>query len=169
VTRLAVAVRPPARVLAALDRLPRPPVPRVTWARPEQLVVKLRPLGHVAADLVDPLVEALGAALDGAPAARCRLGPVTHRTDGQWLAAPVAGLDELAAAVFEATEPVVPVTHPRPFAGELVLARGRVPAELAGGPVDGGWTAEAVVLVADRSSPRGPRLDDLAAFALAPR
>jgi hypothetical protein len=48
------------------------------------------------------------------------------------LSAPVSGLDELSAAVFEATAGIVPVTHPQPFSGELVLAGGHVPAELAG-------------------------------------
>jgi 2'-5' RNA ligase len=162
---LAVAVRPPAEVLGALDELVRPPMPGVVWARPEQLVVRLRPLGHVDLALVDPLTEALEAALDGAPAARCELGPATRRTTGQ-LIAPVAGLDELTAAIFEATEGIVPVTHPQPFVGQLVLARGSVPAGAAGDPVAAEWTADAVVLMADRSSPRGPRLDDLARIPL---
>jgi hypothetical protein len=67
-TRLSVAVRPSPDVLAMLAGLPRPPVPGVIWARPEQWMVKVRPLGHVDERLVPDLAEALRDALDGAPA-----------------------------------------------------------------------------------------------------
>jgi hypothetical protein len=68
--------------------------------------------------------------------------------------------------VFDATVGLVPVTHPQPFRADVVLARGRVPAALAGEPVEARWTAVAVALVADRSAPGGPRLVDLAEFPL---
>lgn len=159
--RLAVAVWPPPEVVAVLAALERPVVPGVRWSRPEQWVVKIRPLGAVGEQVVSALVEALEAGLDGAPDVSCVLGPATRRLGGQWLGAPVAGLDDVAAAVFEATRDIVPVTHPQPFRADVVLARGRVPAGLAGQPVSARWTADAVALVADRSSPRGARLDDL--------
>lgn len=165
-TRLAVAVRPPAEVVELLSGLRRDPIPGVSWSVPEQWHVKLRPLGHVAQRLVAPLVEALTVELDGAPAVACVLGPVTRRLHGQWLGAPVSGLDELATAVFEATAGLVPVTHPQPFQADLVLARGRVPAELAGAEVQARWVADAVALVADRSAPGRPRFVDLAEFPL---
>ena len=164
--RLFVAVRPTPEVVALLSALDRPAVPGVRWSTPEQWLVKLRPLGYVADRVVGPLRQALEAELDGAPAVACRLGPATRRLGGQWLGVPVHGLDDLSAAVFEATERLVPVTHPQPFQADLVLARGRVPRELAGRPVAGSWTARAVFLVADRSSPRGARFEDLASFAL---
>jgi hypothetical protein len=116
--------------------------------------------------VVAPLREALAAELDGAPAVVCRLGPATRRLGGQWLGAPVHGLDELAGVVFEATQELVPVTHPQPFQADLVLARGRVPAELAGRPVAGSWTARSVSLLADRSSPQAVRFQELASFPL---
>ncbi|MFC4951176.1 2'-5' RNA ligase family protein [Pseudonocardia sp. GCM10023141] len=165
-TRLSVAVHLPADVRAAVAALPREPVPGIIWSLPAQWIVKVRPLGHVAERLVAALVEALAAELAGAPAVTCVLGPVTERRSGQWLAAPVAGLDELAEAVFDATAGLVPVTHPQPFRADLVLARGRVPKEVGGAPLAASWTATAVVLVADRSAPGRPRLDDLAAFPL---
>jgi 2'-5' RNA ligase len=164
--RLFVAVRPPPEVVALLAALERPAVPGVRWSTPDQWLVKLRPLGHVADRVVGPLCAALEAELDGAPAAACRLGPATRRLGGQWLGAPVSGLDDLAAVVFEATQELVPVTHPQPFQADVVLARGRVPRELAGRPVAGSWTARSVALVADRSSPRGARFEDLASFPL---
>lgn len=165
-TRLAVAIWPPSDVLTVLSGLDRPPLPGVLWSEPAQWMVKIRPLGHVDPSLVPPLVGALDDALDGAPPVTCELGPVTRRLGGQWLGAPVTGLDELAAAVFEATEPLVPVTHPQPFSADVVLARGRVSADLAGQPVRARWTAIQVALVADRSSPRAARFQDLAVVEL---
>jgi hypothetical protein len=79
---------------------------------------------------------------------------------------PVDGLDDLAAVVFEATEELVPVTHPQPFQADLVLARGRVPGELAGRPVAGSWTARSVSLLADRSAPGRVRFEELASYPL---
>jgi 2'-5' RNA ligase len=167
--RLFVAVRPPPEVLALLAAIDRPALPGVRWSTPEQWLVKLRPLGYVDGRVVGPLRDALEAELDGAPAAACRLGPATRRLGGQWLGVPVRGLDDLAGVVFEATERLVPVTHPQPFQADVVLARGRVPRELAGRPVTGSWTARSVSLVADRSSPRGVRFEELAAFPLEAR
>lgn len=164
--RLSVAVRPPPEVVALLSALDRPALPGVRWSLPEQWLVKLRPLGQVDERVVPALRDALGAELDGAPAVACRLGPVTRRLGGQWLGAPVHGLDELAAVVFEATQELVPVTHPQPFQADLVLARGRVPRELAGRPVTGSWTARSVSLVADRSGPGTPRFEELASYPL---
>lgn len=94
--RLFVAVRPPPEVVALLSALDRPAVPGVRWSVPEQWLVKLRPLGHVDGRVVPALRDALEAELDGAPAVACRLGPATRRLGGQWLGAPVHGLDELA-------------------------------------------------------------------------
>ena len=164
--RLSVAVRPPPEVVALLSALDRPALPGVRWSLPEQWLVKLRPLGQVDERVVPALRDALGAELDGAPAVACRLGPVTRRLGGQWLGAPVHGLDDLAAVVFEATQELVPVTHPQPFQADLVLARGRVPRELAGRPVAGSWTARWVSLVADRSGPGTPRFEELASYPL---
>jgi 2'-5' RNA ligase len=165
-TRLFVAVRPPPDVLALLAALERPAVPGVRWSAPEQWLVKLRPLGHVDGRVVPALADALEAELDGAPAVACRLGPATRRLGGQWLGAPVHGLHDLAAVVFEATQELVPVTHPQPFQADVVLARGRVPGELAGRPVAGSWTARSVSLLADRSAPGTVRFDELARFPL---
>jgi hypothetical protein len=98
-------------VVAVLSALDRPAIPGVRWTTPEQWLVKVRPLGHVDDRVVPPLLEVLEAELDGAPPVGCVLGPATRRLGGQWLGAPVAGLEELAAVVFEATEELIPVTH----------------------------------------------------------
>ncbi|RSM86652.1 hypothetical protein DMH04_13505 [Kibdelosporangium aridum] len=163
-TRLAIAIWPPPRIVATVRKLPRPAGP--AWASPEQWMVKLRPLGHVPADVVADLTEALGAQLEDAEEATCVLGPHTRMLGGQWLGIPVAGLDDLAATVFDATISLVPVTHPQPFQADIVIARGKVPKTLAGEPVSGTWHASTVHLVADRSSPRGPKFENLAEFRL---
>ena len=129
-------------------------------------MVKVRPLGHVPPSVVTQLITVLRDELDGAPAIRCTAGPTTERLGGQWLGVPVAGLEELAEVVFDVTAPVVPVTHPQPFRADLVLARGRVPRTFAGRPLACSWTARRLDLVADRSSRRAVRFEDLASFPL---
>jgi hypothetical protein len=165
--RLSVSVWPPSEVVAVLAGLDRPALAGVRWSGAEQWLVKVRPLGHVAERLVEPLVEALEAELDGAPAVECTLGPATRRLGGQWLGLPVRGLEELAEAVFAATAVLVPVTHPQPFRADVVLARGRVPKELTGLALSASWTARSVSLVADRSAPGVARFEDLAVIPLA--
>jgi 2'-5' RNA ligase len=164
--RLFVAVWPPPEVVAVLSALERPALRDVRWSASEQWMVKVRPLGHVQDKVVPPLVSTLEAELDGAPAPACVLGPATRRPGADWLSVPVTGLEELAAVVFEVTELLVPVTHPQPFRADVVLARGKVPKELAGQPLTASWTARSVCLVADRSSPKKPRFEDLATFPL---
>ncbi len=165
-TRLSVALWPPPAVVAVLAQLERPRVHDVRWSTPAQWMVKVRPLGHVDDRLVPDLVDALEDGLAGAPAADCTLGPATRRMAGQWLGVTVRGLDEVAAAVFEASESVVPVTHPQPFTADVVLARGHVPADLAGAPLQAAWTARSLHLVADRSAPHAARFEDLAVLPL---
>jgi hypothetical protein len=161
-----VALRLPPQVVTAVAALPRPELPRVRWTEPERWIVKVRPLGHVAAHVVDGVAEALTAELDGAPPVSCTIGPVTERLGGDWLSVPVRGLDELGEAVFAATEGLVPVTHPQPFRPFLVLATGRVPKELGGLPLEAAFTVDSVALVADRSAPGRPHLVDVATFPL---
>lgn len=123
--RLAVGVWPPSEVMATLACLDRPTTTGVRWSVPEQWIVTVRPLGHVAERLVPELVEALGSALAGWPAVACTVGPATRRLGGQWLGAPVAGLDDLAGVIFEVTSDraghpsaALPSGHrPRPRAG----------------------------------------------------
>ena len=163
--RMSVAVRPPPVVAARVAAFERPTLTGVRWSTPDQWLVKLRPLGYVDLDLAEPLGEALEAELDGATPVRCTLGPSTRRMS-DWLWAPVAGLDELAAAAMDATVGLVPVTHPQPFRAFLTLATGRVPKELDGLPIAAAWTATEVALVADRSAPGRPRFEDLAVIEL---
>jgi 2'-5' RNA ligase len=165
-TRLFVVLWPPPEVVTALSALERPEVPGVRWSEPVQWKVTLRPLGHVDDRVVAPLADSLRAELAGAPAVECILAPATRRLGGQWLGVPVSGLEDLGKVVFDATEELVPVTHPQPFRADVVLARGRVPSDLAGRLVTGSWTARSVSLVADRSSPSRVRYEDVATIPL---
>lgn len=162
--RLAFAVRPPAEVIAVVAGVPRPVVDDVAWTPAQRWIVKVRPLGHVSDDLHEPLIRAAEAELEGAAPVRVSLGS-SVRLLGQQLCAPVEGLDDVAAAVFDATEALVPVTHPQLFRADLVLATGRIPRDLQ---VDlhAEWTVREIRLIADRSSPRGPRLDDVGTIVL---
>jgi hypothetical protein len=54
-TRLFVAIWPPADVVSELAAPPRPHVPGVRWSAPDQWMVKVRPFGQVADRLVEPL------------------------------------------------------------------------------------------------------------------
>ncbi len=164
--RLAVVTWPPYDVRSVLAALSRPSTPGVIWSAPEQWMVKLRPLGHVSEELWPDLQDALHDALDGMPAVPCALGPTTRLLAGTWLGVPVTGLDDLAAEVFDATDPLVPVTHPQPYEADVVLARGHVPRRLAGEPVSAAWIATSVALVADRSSPRRPMFEEIDAVPL---
>jgi hypothetical protein len=62
----------------------------------------------------------------------------------------------------------VPVTHPQPFRADVVVARGRAPAKLAGVPVEATWVADTVVVVADRSAPGRPRFEQAGEVGLRP-
>lgn len=113
--RTFIAVWPPPEVVDVLAALDRPPLPDVRWSAPKQWAVKIRPLGHISEREVAELRTVLEAEIERAAAVDCVLGPATRRLGGQWLGAPVTGLEELAAFVFAATEDLVPVTHPQPF------------------------------------------------------
>jgi hypothetical protein len=66
---------------------------------------------------------------------------------GSWLRVELLGLDELRDVVFEATMPIVPVSHPKslPWAPVLPLRKDRSPKELVH-PLSGRWTVGEVVL-----------------------
>lgn len=165
VMRLFVGVRPPDRVLDALDCLARPDRAGVRWTRREQWHVTLRFLGEV--EDPDPVVTALA----GARLPRCeaRVGPRVEALGRQVLCVPVAGLDELAQAVGEATAGFGQPPDERPFRGHLTLARLRrgSPRHLTGAAVEGRFPVTEVRLVRSHLGGHGgPRYGDLQVVTL---
>ena len=115
--RLFVAVLPPPDVVGAIDALPRPEEPGVRWEPPGLAHVTLRFLGDVEPETVVDRLS--GRAL---PSATAVLGPQVSRLGRSIVCVPVAGLDELAAVVGEATDGVGEPPAPR-FAGHVTVAR----------------------------------------------
>jgi len=152
----------PPKVQRVVADYPRPAATDVRWSTPAQWLVNIRPLGDVPAGAAPDLVEALGFELDGAPKVNAAFGPVYREG---WLMVPVTGLEELVNVVFEATEPIVPVTHRRDWHAQLALARGRATKELVQ-PLSASWTVASVSLAKATRSKEGPGYADLEIFPL---
>ena len=171
--RLFVAVWPPAEVMAVVEGLPRPDHPAVRWTTPDQWHVTLRFLGEVAADQVPGLTAALRAVGEQHAAREVDLGPRTTRLGKGPLVVPVGGLDDVAAAVIEATRDIGAPPGSRPFTGHLTLGRGRgrrpVPAALAGDELVARWSVTELCLVCSRpGAAGGARYDTVAVAPLQP-
>lgn len=158
--RLFVAVRPPDDVIDTLARLRRPERDGLRWTSPAQWHVTLRFLGEI--DDPAPVVEALDRAV--LPPAVAELGPAVESLGRGVVMVPVGGVDDLAAAVVEATGAFGTPPDPRPFRGHVTLARcrrGRV-GGLVGEPVSARFPVADLRLVrSSQSGPAGPRYDDV--------
>lgn len=131
------------------------------WVPPENWHVTLRFVGDASPDEV---AERLARA--SLPMATARLGPFVERLDRQQLVVPVAGVDELAAAVVRATDGVgEPARHE--FRGHLTVARLRPGASSAveGTPVDANFEVVEVALVASDLTPAGAVYTTVATFS----
>jgi hypothetical protein len=139
--QLFVGVWPPKKVVQAIAAYPRT---GDGWTDERQWLVNVRPLSYASGDVTAALVKALRFELDGMPKPKAALGTVKH---GEWLRVTIDGLDELRDVVFEATMPIVPVSHPKsmPWEVAIVLRRSRSPIELVR-PLAGSWTVGEVVL-----------------------
>jgi 2'-5' RNA ligase len=151
VARLFVAVWPPTDVVTALHTIPRPDERGVRWVAPATWHMTLRFLGDADPDAVASRLDATAL-----PAAVARLGPTVSRFNRAFVVVPVAGLDELAAAVAAATADIGQPPDPRPFAGHLTLARLRQRAAcgVAGTPFQAEFAVREVALVASEPGPR---------------
>jgi 2'-5' RNA ligase len=160
--RLFVALWPPAEVLDAVDAVPRLPLAGARWTTRPQWHVTLRFLG--SAD-----VRVAAAALDGLVAPPCiaEVGPRPRRLGRGVLMLPVAGVDDLAAAVVQATAHVGVPPETRAFRGHLTLAesrRGRAPTLDA--EVHATWPVTEVALVESHLHPAGARYETVHTVAL---
>lgn len=151
--RLFLAVWPPAELIEQLDALPRPDQPGVRWVPPANWHVTVRFLGDGEASDVQ-------AALAGAtlPTATAVFGPRVQRLGQRALVVPVAGLEELVAAVGAATADVGEPPGSLPFNGHLTLARLRRGAiyDVKGAPIAAEVRVAEVVLVRSDLSREGP-------------
>lgn len=159
--RLFVAVWPPEEVLDRVAALSRPAIEGVRWTGREHWHVTLRFLGPVPE--VQPVAEALAALPRLGPTTGI-LGPATGRFDQRILHVPVTGLDDVAAAVVQATAHLGKPPDDRPFHGHLTLARVAKHAKvdlrpLTGTPVADTWTVDEVCLVESFPSPSGARYE----------
>jgi 2'-5' RNA ligase len=169
--RLFVAVWPDADTRLALAELRAElgTVDGLGFVREENWHVTLRFLGDVPDEVVPALAGALEV-LRTAGAAQCQLGPATAwfgRSDV--LQIPASGLDQLASAVEEATEPLVPVigagATEEGFTGHLTLARRKkrrppppfTEEAVTGLPFARTFAVDEVCLVSSRPEPDGHR------------
>ena len=157
--RLFVAALPDGPTGEMLRGLPRPDERGVRWVRPEQWHVTLRFIGACSVDAVESRLD--GAAL---PRSHARLGPAVEWL-GPQLVVPVAGVDELAAAVHAVTDGIGEPPRPR-FRGHLTIARTRRSATstVVGHPVVGSFTVTEVALVRSELTPDGARYTALATY-----
>lgn len=153
--RTFVAVWPPADVLDELLALPRPDAPGARWAPRAALHVTLRFLGDVPPTSVTHRL--LTSAL---PAATARVGPTTAVLGSGVVMAPVAGLDELAAAVASATADLGQPPPTRPFVGHVTLGRTRderTARGCSGTPVATSFAVREIAVVTSETHPDGAR------------
>jgi 2'-5' RNA ligase len=130
---------------------------------PENWHVTLRFLGDA-----DP--AEVGGRLDGMTLspATATLGPVVQRFGRGLVVVPVAGLDELAAAVADVTSDLGQPIGDRRFRGHVTLARFRPSARcpLAGTPIHAAAGIDEIVLAQSLLSPSGARYEPLGRWAI---
>lgn len=164
--RLFVAVLPPPDVVRAIDALPRPEEPGVRWEPPGLAHVTLRFLGDVDPEL------AVGR-LSGRPLppATAVLGPQVSRLGRSIVCVPVAGLDDLAADVWSATDGLGEPPAQR-FAGHITVARlrNRAACGIAGQRFAATFGVTEVVLMRSHlpTDGRSRRYESLEAFPVGP-
>jgi 2'-5' RNA ligase len=169
--RVFVAVWPSPDVVAALAAIDRPVRPGIRWTTPDQWHVTLRFLGQINGEEL-PRVKASLVALpsDGqAKAPTAVAGPTLERLGPAVLCVPVAGLDDVAAAVMARTAGVGAPIGDRPFRGHLTIARaarGVNPRPAQPVPFSASWPVTEVTLVASTLHPAGARYEVIDRFPL---
>ena len=165
--RLFVAVWPDPAAVEVISGLARPTLPGVRWTRLEQWHVTLRFFGEADPDEV---AASLAPALPSGASVEAELGPASALLGRSVLQIPVAGLDELAAAVGSATADIGRPPRPGPFHGHVTLARARRPSDLrplVGRPAASGWPVSEVTLVSSVTGRTGSRYDVIGRWDLA--
>ena len=169
--RLFVAVWPPPAVVEQLAGLPRPARPGLRWTTEDQWHVTVRFLGEVSAGDVEGVKAALGRLGPGGRAGMvtATAGPALERLGPSVLSLPVAGLEEMAAAVSDLTAGYGQPAGGRPFRGHLTIARaarGVDPRPPLPVPFAATWEIAEVTLVASVLHPAGARYEVIARYRL---
>ncbi|MDQ6616480.1 MAG: RNA 2',3'-cyclic phosphodiesterase [Actinomycetota bacterium] len=169
--RLFVAAWPSPAVLEQLALIDRPPRPGIRWTPEDQWHVTLRFLGEIGGEDVDRVkaaLDQLGSAGAGGPVTAVA-GPALERLGQSVLCLPVAGLDELTAAVVALTSEFGVPVEDRSFRGHLTIARaGRAvnPRQPVPVPFSAAWEVEEVTLVASTLRPTGARYEVIGRYRL---
>ncbi len=152
--RLFLAVRPPDDVVELLRELPRKDQRGVRFVPPENWHATLRFLGDADPDAV---AEAMNRSTLPASVV-ARVGPAIDMLGTHSVMAPVAGLDDLAAAVVEATSGLGTL-DPRPtYTGHITVARvkrGTIVRKVVGMLCSTEFAVTEVELVESRLRPTG--------------
>ena len=161
-SRLFLAIWPPADIIEMLTELPRKDQHGVRFVPPENWHATLRFLGE--ADIGD-----VSEAMNHADLRRttARVGPAIDMLGTHSAMAPVHGLDELSAAVVDATAGLGSL-DPRPtFTGHITLARiqrGAIVRKVVGMLCQAEFEADEVALIESRLHPDGARYATVATW-----
>lgn len=165
-SRLFVALWPPPHVVAALEGLHRKDERDARFVPPENWHVTLHFLGEAHAGEVAAALDSVPS--DALAATTVRIGPAVDVGDGRTLFVPVAGTDDLASVVVEATRGLGTEAVRRRFLGHITIARikrrrGRpvtMPRAL-GTLIDESWEPTEIALVESTLHPEGARYQTL--------
>jgi 2'-5' RNA ligase len=160
--RLFLAVWPPADVVELLCELPRKDQRGVRFVPPENWHATLRFLGDADPnDVVDAMNRAT------LPSCIARAGPAIDMLGTHSVMAPVAGLDDLAAAVVDATHGLGTL-DPRPaYTGHITVARvkrGTIVRKVVGMLCSAEFPVTEVALVESQLRPTGAGYTTLATW-----
>jgi 2'-5' RNA ligase len=167
--RLFVGVWPPADVVAGLAGLDRPDRPGVRWTTPDQWHVTLRFLGSMEDAEEGKRALARVAPVAGPDQPVAVAGPSVVRLGPSVLCIPVAGLEDVAAAVVAATAGIGEPPPERPFRGHVTLARAKRGVDvrvLAGQSFAAEWPVSEVTLVASETRASGARYRVVAGYPI---
>ena len=168
-SRLFVAVWPPASVIDALRAWPRPERAGLRWTTEDQWHLTLRFAGDVDAVGQGALHHALAAVATSAGPVDVTAGPAPRALGRTVWVLPVKGLESLAGTIGDATGHVGQPPPDRPFRGHLTLARARRPASLEGldpTPLTDAWTVREITLVRSQLRAEGARYDVIGTWSL---
>jgi 2'-5' RNA ligase len=171
VSRLFVAVRPPAEVLDAVEALARPEQhdePGVRWVPREQWHVTVRFFGEADENQAAAALDEVGDRRPVGPI-EATLGPQVSRLGRSVICLPAMGLEALATIVADATASVGEPPDPRPFHGHLTLGRmrHRGACRLTGQPLQARFPISEIELVRSTLGPAGARHEVIGRWPLA--